>query len=316
MATATRQAFGEAIVEIGSDERVVVIDGDLKNSTCTEDFLAKYPERFIEVGIAEANMLGVAAGLALCGKVPWACSFAAFNTGRLETVRISIAYNQANVRIVGTHVGIGIGDDGATQMALQDIAAMRALPNVAVVQPCDRLETVQAVHYLLDHQGPVFLRLMRQKTDDVHGDDYRFRFGKADVLREGDDVTFVATGGLVQGALKAAEQLSSESISAGVLSVHTIKPIDDGAILAAAGHTGHVVTAEDHSIDGGLGSAVAEVLAEAGLPARQKRVGVRGFGESGEPDALYEKYGLGVAALADAARALLIADTPIAGVPH
>lgn len=305
MATATRQAFGEAIVEIGADERVVVIDGDLKNSTFTEDFLAKYPERFVELGIAEANMLGVAVGLALNGKVPWACSFSAFITGRAETIRVSVAYNDANVRIVGTHVGIGIGDDGATQMALQDIAAMRALPNMTVVQPCDRIETIQAVHALLDHTGPVFLRLMRQKTDDVHGDGYRFALGAADVLRAGDDVAFVATGALVQEAMRAAATLEKSGVAARVINVHTIKPLDAAAIVDAARACGAMVTAEDHAIEGGLGGAVAEALADAGVGIRLRRIGVRGFGESGDPDALYDKYGLSSPHLVAAARSLL-----------
>ncbi|HVL90351.1 MAG TPA: transketolase C-terminal domain-containing protein, partial [Actinomycetota bacterium] len=255
---ATRQAFGDAIVEIGSDPRVVVIDGDLKNSTYTEDFLAKYPERFVECGIAESNMVGIAAGLALSGKVPWACSFSAFITGRSEVIRVSVCYNRANVRLVGTHVGIGIGDDGATQMALQDIAQMRALSNMTVIQPCDRIETIQAVHALLEHDGPVFLRLMRQATEDVHGDDYRFTLGKADVLRDGSDVALIATGALVQESLKAADALGEDGIAARVINIHTIKPLDAEAIARAAADCGAIVTAEDHAIEGGLGGAVAE----------------------------------------------------------
>lgn len=313
--TATRQAFGEAIVEIGGDERVVVLTGDLKNSTMTEDFAAKYPERFIECGIAEANMLGIAAGLALSGKVPWACSFAAFVTGRTEVIRVSIGYNRANVKIVGTHVGIGIGDDGATQMALQDIAIMRAHDGITVVQPCDRIETAQAVRALLDLDGPAFLRLMRQKTDDVHGEDYRFELGKADLLREGTDVAFVATGALVQESLKAAQALETEGVSARVLNIHTIKPIDVQAILAAARDTGHIVTAEDHAPEGGLGGAVAEVLASHGLPARMTLVAVHGYGESGSSEELYDSYGLSAPHLADAARSLLASDSPIVGRP-
>lgn len=303
--TATRQAFGEAIVEIGSDPRVVVIDGDLKNSTFTEDFLAKYPERFIECGIAESNMVGIAAGLALSGKVPWAASFSAFITGRAETIRVSVCYNRANVRIVGTHVGVGIGDDGATQMALQDIATMRALPNMTVVQPCDRIETIQAVHALLEHDGPVFLRLMRQATEDVHGDGYRFELGKADVLRDGSDIALIATGALVQESLKAADALKADGIAARVINVHTIKPLDADAIAGAAGACGAVVTAEDHAIEGGLGGAVAEALAEAGSGAKLKRIGVHGFGESGGTGELYEKYGLSSAHLVRAAKGLL-----------
>lgn len=302
---ATRQAFGEALVEVGADERVVVIDGDLKNSTYTEDFLAKYPERFIELGIAEGNMIGVASGLALNGKIPFACSFSAFITGRLETIRVAVAYNRANVKIVGTHVGIGIGDDGATQMALQDIAAMRTLPNMLVIQPADRLETIQAVHAIAAHDGPAFLRLMRQKTDDVHGEGFQFQIGKADTLRDGRDVVFFATGALVQEALKAAETLAADGVSARVINVASIKPIDVETIVAAARDCGAVVTAEDHAPEGGLGGAVCEVLAEAGVGAKVKRVAVHGFGESGDAAELYDKYGLSAPHLVEAAHEVM-----------
>ncbi|MHB8510874.1 MAG: transketolase family protein [Actinomycetota bacterium] len=302
---ATRQAFGEALVEIGSDERIVVIDGDLKNSTHTEDFLAKYPERFVELGIAESNMIGVAAGLALSGKIPFACSFSAFITGRSEVIRISVCYNRANVKIVGTHVGIGIGDDGATQMALQDIATMRALDNMLVIQPCDRLETIQAVHAIAQYEGPAFLRLMRQKTEDVHGPDFRFEIGKADVLSEGSDVALVATGSLVQESLKAASALKDKGVSARVINIATLKPLDADVIVKAASECKHVVTAEDHAYEGGLGSAVAEAIAEAGVGAKMKRVAVSGFGESGDPAELYEKYGISATHLATAATKLL-----------
>lgn len=305
MAVATRKAFGDAILRLGADPRIVVLTGDLSNSTHTEDFAAKFPDRFIDVGIAEANMIGIAAGLALSGKVPWACSFSAFITGRQETVRMSVSYNRSNVRLVGTHVGIGIGDDGGTQMALEDVAAMRALPGMAIVQPCDEIETHRAVEYLLDHEGPAFLRLTRQGTAPVHGDDYRFEFGKADVLRPGTDVAFVATGALVQESLAAAEILAADGIQARVLNVHTIAPIDADAIAAAAAECGAVIAAEDHNVNGGLGSAVAEVIAEAGVGARLLRVGLSSFGESGETAELYDKYGLSGARIAERARAFL-----------
>lgn len=305
MAVATRKAFGDAIVRVGEDPRVVVLTGDLKNSTNTEDFAARFPERFIDVGIAEKNMLGMATGLALSGRLPWACSFAAFVANRLEVVRLSVAYNEANVRIVGTHVGIGIGDDGATQMALEDVAAMRALPNMAIIQPCDEIETHRAVDYLMTHEGPAFLRLMRQGTAPVHADDYEFRFGKAETLREGGDVAIVATGGCVQEALTAADELAGEGVRAHVLNVHTLQPIDAEAIRHAAQVCGRVVAAEDHNVNGGLGSAVAEAIAEGGVRARLARVGLRSFGESGEPAALYEKYGLSGAGIARTVRGLL-----------
>ncbi|MGZ4208300.1 MAG: transketolase family protein [Actinomycetota bacterium] len=302
---ATRKAFGDALVRIGADERVVVLTGDLKNSTHVEDFAAKYPDRFFDVGIAESNMIGVAAGLALSGKIPFACSFSAFITGRQETVRLSVGYNRANVRLVGTHVGVGIGDDGASQMALEDIAAMRAFGDMAIIQPCDEIETHRAVDYLLDHPGPAFLRLMRQGTKAIHTDDYRFEFGKVEILRDGGDIALVATGGLVQESLIAADELAREGISARVLNVHTIAPLDDDTVARAARECGRVITAEDHNVNGGLGSAVAEAIAESGSAATLKRVGLHTFGESGSQQELYDKFGLSGARIADSARAFL-----------
>lgn len=310
-AAATREAFGDALVRVGADERVVVIDGDLKNSTYAERFEQAYPERFVEVGIAESNMLGIASGLALSGRIPWAGSFAAFVAGRLEVIRVSIGYNEANVRIVGTHVGVGIGDDGATQMSLEDVAAMRALPNMTIIQPCDAIETHGAVDYLMTHKGPAFLRLTRQKLASVHDDGYQFQFGKAETLRDGKDVALVATGALVQESLKAADMLDADGISARVLNVHTIAPLDRDAIIAAARETEHVLTAEDHNVNGGLGSAVAEVIAEAGLGAKLARVATHAYGESGSQEELYEKFGLSASRVADAARVLVRSDTPV-----
>ena len=310
-AAATREAFGEAIVRVGGDERIVVLDGDLRNSNYSEKFEAAYPERFVECGIAENNMLGIAAGLALSGRIPWAGSFAAFVAGRLEVIRVSIGYNEANVRIVGTHVGVGIGDDGATQMSLEDIAAMRALPNMAVIQPCDAIETHAAVDYLMTHEGPAFLRLTRQKLDAVHDDGYTFRFGKAETLRDGNHVALIATGALVQESMKAAELLAVEGISARVLNVHTIAPLDVDAVIAAARDTGHVLTGEDHNRNGGLGSAVAEAIAESGVDAKLGRVAVDWYGESGTTAELYEKFGLSAPRVADAARSLVRSDTPV-----
>jgi transketolase len=302
---ATRKAFGDALVRVGADERVVALTGDLKNSTNVEDFAAKYPDRFFDVGIAESNMIGVAAGLALEGKIPFACSFSAFITGRQEVVRLAVGYNRANVRIVGTHVGIGIGDDGASQMALEDIAAMRAFGDMAIIQPCDEVETHRAVDYLLEHPGPAFLRLMRQGTKAIHGEDYRFAFGKAEQLRDGSDLALVATGGLVQESLVAADELAKEGIQARVLNVHTIAPLDAETIARAARDCGRVITAEDHNVNGGLGSAVAEAIAESGTGATLKRIGLHTFGESGSQQELYDKYGLSGARIADTARAFL-----------
>src|SRR5918999_5867232 len=224
MGKATRDAFGEAIIRVGGDPRIVVLTGDLRDSTRTEEFAEKYPERFFEVGIAEKNMIGLASGLALSGKIPWACSFSTFVAGRFETIRLSVAYQEANVRIVGTHSGIGVGEDGYSQMAIEDVAMLRSLPNVAVINPADAVETERAVEYLVEHEGPAFLRLTRQKVSDVNGPDYRFEFGKAVQLREGSDVAIVATGAAVGEAMKAAEALDGEGISARVLNAHTIEP--------------------------------------------------------------------------------------------
>jgi transketolase len=304
---ATREAFGEALVEIGADTKHVVLDGDLMKSNFTYLFKEAYPERFVEVGIAESNMVGVAAGLALAGKTAWASSFSCFIAGRLETIRMSVGYNGANVRIAGTHAGIGIGDDGASQMALEDVAAMRALPNMAVIQPCDARETVAAVHYLADeHEGPAFLRLTRQKLDDVHGDDYRFEFGKVGTLREGADVAIFASGATVQEALKAADELEAEGIHAAVVNVHTLAPLDaKGIVAAATASGGKAVSVEDHNVVGGLGSAVAESLAQAGSGARLTVLGCRDYGQSGTSEELYDAYGISAKHVAEAARALV-----------
>ncbi|HEV8682976.1 MAG TPA: transketolase C-terminal domain-containing protein [Actinomycetota bacterium] len=305
MPAATRDAFGEAIVRVGKDERIVVLTGDLRDSTRTEDFAAKYPDRFVECGIAESNMLGIASGLAMSGKIPWACSFSCFVTGRFETVRLSVAYQDANVRIVGTHTGIGVGEDGYSQMSLEDIAMIRALPNVAVINPADAVEADRAVEYLVDHEGPAFLRLTRQKVDDVNGAGYRFEFGKAVQLRDGTDVALVATGATVAEAVKAAEALNGDGISARVLNVHTIHPLDEDAVLAAASDCRAIVTVEDHSVRGGLGSAVAEVLAQGDGAARLHVIGLRTFGESGTSEELYEKYGLAGDRIAETTRSFL-----------
>ena len=306
-AGATRDAFGTAILRLGADERVCVLTGDLRDSTRTEKFAKEYPERFFECGIAEANMVGVAAGLALSGKVPWACSFSCFVTGRFELIRVSVSYQEANVRLVGTHSGIGVGEDGYSQMAIQDIAAMRSFPNIAVVNPADAVETERAVEYLLEHQGPVFLRLTRQEVDAVNDDDYRFEFGRAVQLRDGIDVALIATGAVVPEAVKAAEQLSERGISARVLNVHTIKPLDDEAILTAAAECGRLVTVEDHGVWGGLGGAVSEVLAQndGRNGGRLLILGVRGFGESGTTEELYEAHGLSAGRVADSTEAFL-----------
>ena len=291
-AKASRAAFGEALIELGArDERIVTLDADLAKSTMTTGFAKKFPSRAFDVGIAESGMIGLAAGLALTGHVPFACSFACFLVGRFETIRVSVAYSDAPVKLVGTHVGVAIGEDGYTQMGLEDIACLRSLPNIPIVQPADEIETKQAVAYAVEHAGPIYLRLTRQNLEPVHETGYRFQFGRADVLRPGNDVSILTTGGPVWNTLEAAGTLAAEGIHAEVINVATIKPLDDEAILRSAGRTGHVVTVEDHSIHGGLGSAVAELLGEV-MPTPLKRIGMTTFGESGDAKGLYARHGL------------------------
>lgn len=306
MGAATREAFGEAIVRVGDDPRVVVLTGDLRDSTRTEEFAEKYPDRFFECGIAEKNMIGIAAGLALQGKIPWACSFSTFVAGRFEVVRMSVAYQEANVRIVGTHSGIGVGEDGYSQMSLEDIAVMRTLPNMTVVNPADAVETERAVEHLVEHRGPAFLRLTRQGVRDVNPPDYRFELGRAVPLRNGSDVAILATGAPVGEAVAAADLLDADGISALVLNVHTIAPLDEAAVFDAASGRRAVITVEDHSVRGGLGGAVAEVLASRnGSRAPLRIVGMRTFGESGPSGELYAKYGLDGDGIARTAREFL-----------
>ncbi len=304
-AKASRAAFGEALLELGAREpRIVTLDADLSKSTMTLHFAKKYPDRAYNLGIAEANMIGVGAGLALTGKIPFVCSFACFIVGRFETIRISVAYTNANVKIVGTHCGVAIGEDGYSQMGLEDIACIRALPNVPVIQPADELETKQAIAYAVEHEGPLYLRLTRQNLEDVCPPDYRFRLGTWLVVRPGSDVTLIGSGGTVFNCVQATTLLASDGVSAEVINAASIKPLDEDLLLRAAGKTGHVVTVEDHSIEGGLGGAVAETLGEL-LPTPLKRLGVHGFGESGDAKGLYAKHGLDPAGIASSVRKFL-----------
>jgi transketolase len=300
MAEATRVAFGRALARLGADPRIVVLDADLASSTNTRAFAERHPERFFQLGIAEGNMVGVAAGLALAGKIPFASSFACFIAGRFEQVRVSVAYNRANVKLVGTHAGVGIGEDGYTQMGLEDVALMRSLPDMAVVQPADAAETEQAVEYLARHDGPAYLRLTRQKVADVSPPGYRFAFGTAAVLREGGALTIAASGAPVGHALAAAERLAAEGLDVAVVNVSTLKPLDAETLAAWGARTGGILTVEDHGLVGGLGGAVCEALGEHGIPVR--RHAVREPGESGSGEALYEKHGLDAAGIAAAAR--------------
>ena len=290
-AKASRAAFGEALLELGArDERIVALDADLSKSTMTVGFAKKYPDRAFNIGIAESNMIGIGAGLALAGRIPFVCSFACFLVGRLETIRISVAYTAANVKLVGTHVGVAIGEDGYSQMGLEDIAAIRALPNIPVIQPADELETRQAIAYAVEHDGPLYLRLTRQNLEPVCPAESRFRLGHWLTLREGGDVTLVGTGGTMFNCLEAATRLVREGISAEVLNASSIKPLDEEALVRSARKTRHVVTVEDHSVAGGLGGAVAEFLGDV-QPTPLRRIGTRTFGESGDPRGLYAKFG-------------------------
>jgi transketolase len=305
-ASATRKSFGQALLELGGEfPQIVVLDADLSKSTMSKLFADRYPDRFFEMGIQEANMIGVGAGLALAGKKPFVCSFACFVTGRYDTIRISVAYSQAPVRIVGTHAGIGIGEDGNSQMGLEDLGLMRGLPNMTVIQPADDIETRQAVRWMAEHDVPSYIRLTRQNVKDVNGPGYEFRIGKAVELLPGRDVTIMVSGGTVFHAVDAAQSLTLEGIDAGVVNVHTLKPIDADMIVRSADTTGRIVTVEDHNIIGGLGSAVAEVLAEHGK-GRLTRLGLPDvFGESGSPADLYRKYRLDTPGIAAAVREAL-----------
>lgn len=306
-AKATRQAFGEALAKLGETHpEIVVLDADLAKSTKSELFAKKFPERFFEMGIQEANMIGTAAGLALAGKVPFCCSFACFLTGRYDQIRISVAYSKANVKLVGTHAGVAIGDDGYSQQGLEDLAIMRVIPTMTVLQPADDLETEQAVKFCVEHDGPVFLRLGRQNVPRVHADGYRFQPGKVDPLRPGKDGVIFATGGTVGHTLAAAEALAKDGLQLAVVNVHTIKPLDaEGVVAAVKASGGRVITVEDHTILGGMGGAICEVLAEH-HPAKVLRLGLKDvFGESGAPAEVLKKHGLDTAGIARDVKAFL-----------
>jgi transketolase len=300
---ATRDAYGEALVELGRERRdVVVLDADLSKSTKTATFAKIFPERFFNMGIAEANLMGTAAGLAAAGKTPFVSTFAVFATGRaFDQVRNSIAYPNFNVKICATHAGITVGEDGASHQSIEDIALMRSLPGMTVIVPADGPETKQAVRAAAEYKGPVYIRLGRSGVPVIFDTDYKFTIGRAAVLRQGEDVALLACGIMVAEALEAARQLAEKGIRAAVLNVSTIKPLDVEAVVKAARATGAVVTCEEHNIIGGLGSAVAEVLGEE-CPVPLERIGVRDtFGQSGKPAELLEHYGLTAAHIVRAA---------------
>lgn len=291
---ATRDAYGKALAQLGEEnQEIVVLDADLSQSTKTANFAEKFPRRFFDIGIAETDMIGTAAGLAVAGKIPFASTFAVFATGRsYDQIRASVAYPRLNVKIAATHAGLTVGEDGATHQMVEDISLMRGLPNMRVIVPADGPEAAAATRYAAEYQGPVYLRLGRPKMPVVNGEDYQFQPDRAQVLRDGDDQVIFACGYMVHLALEAAAELMDQGISAAVVNVHTIKPLDTETVLKYARRCGKVVTAEEHSIIGGLGSAIAEVLGEE-HPTPMVRVGVRDtFGESGKPDELVQKYGL------------------------
>lgn len=292
---ATRESYGNALAELGAEfENLVVLDADLAAATKTGVFKKAFPDRHIDCGIAECNMIGIAAGLAATGKIPFASSFAMFAAGRaFEQVRNSVAYPKLNVKIGATHAGISVGEDGATHQCNEDIALMRTIPGMVVLNPSDDVEAKAAVRAAIEHEGPVYLRFGRLAVPVINDKpDYKFELGKGVVLREGKDVTIIATGLPVSECLVAADKLVADGIDAKVINIHTIKPLDEELVLAAAKETGKVVTVEEHSVIGGLGSAVCDVLSEK-CPTKVMKIGINDtFGESGPAVELVKKYGL------------------------
>lgn len=293
--TATRDAYGKALVELGRiNDKIVVLDADLAAATKTGMFKKAYPDRFFDSGIAESNMMGVAAGLATTGYTVFASTFAMFAAGRAyEQVRNSIAYPHLNVKIGATHAGISVGEDGASHQCCEDIALMRVIPGMVIINPADDIEARAAVFAAAEYEGPVYMRFGRLAVPRIFDESYKFELGKAVTLREGSDVTIIATGLMVNEAIEAAKALADEGISAEVINIHTIKPLDKEAVIRSAAKTGAVVTAEEHSIIGGLGGAVAEALCESGKPVPVVRLGVNDvFGRSGPAVELLHIYGL------------------------
>ena len=295
MKRATRESYGATLVELGKErEDIVVLEADLSKATKSEMFAKAFPERFVNVGIAEQNMVGMAAGLASTGKVPFTTTFAVFAAGRaFEVIRNSVCYPKANVKIAATHAGISVGEDGASHQCNEDIALMRTIPGMVVINPADDIEAKNAINAAYLHKGPVYIRLGRLAAPVINDNsDYKFELGKGNVLRNGKDVTIVATGLMVSEALIAAEDLEKEGISTKVINIHTIKPLDEKLIIEAAKETGKVVTVEEHSIIGGLSSAVCDTLS-TNMPTKVLKIGVEDvYGESGPAVKLLEKYGL------------------------
>lgn len=291
---ATREAYGKSLARLGLENKnIVVLDADLSKSTKTAEFKKVCPERFINVGIAEQNLAGISAGLATTGKIPFMSTFAMFAAGRaFEIIRNAICYPNLNVKVCATHAGLTVGADGASHQAIEDLALMRSIPNMVVLNPADAVSTEKILEAAVEYNGPVYVRLGRAAVPVVYNEDSKIEIGKANTVKEGSDVTIIATGIMLAEAMTAADILEAEGISVRIIDMHTIKPLDHEAVIKAAKETKGIVTAEEHTILGGLGSAVAEVLAE-NHPAKMKRIGVKDtFGESGTPAELLEKYGL------------------------
>ena len=293
---ATRDAYGKALVKLGDlREDIVVLDADLSKSTKTSEFAKTFPTRFFNMGIAEQNLIGTACGMATAGKIPFASTFAMFATGRgFEIIRNSVCYPNLNVKICATHAGISVGEDGASHQSVEDIAIMRAVPNMTVLVPCDAVETEKMIFEIVNHKGPVYVRLGRSAVPQVFGEDYDFELGKGVILREGADATIIACGIMVNEAINASKLLKSEGINVRVINMSTIKPIDEELIIESAKRTGAIVTVEEHNVVGGLGSAVSEIVSE-NYPVLVKKIGINDvFGQSGKPKQLMEEYGLTV----------------------
>jgi transketolase len=304
---ATRDAFGEALVELGKENRkVVVVSGDLEDATRAEHFKKEFPDRFFNLGISEQDLLGTCVGLSLDGFIPFATSFAVFLTNRAYGIlRISVCYNKRNVKLIGSHTGLTVGEDGATAQCLEDLAITRVLPNIVVICPVDAVETKKATRRIAEICGPVYMRLGRAPYPVITKESDRFEIGRASVMREGGDLTIIGCGLMVSESLKAAETLAREKVEAKVVNLHTVKPIDEEMIIRSAEETGAIVTAEEHQINGGLGGAVAEVLVR-NCPVPQNMVAVHDtFGESGDPEGLLRKYHLKDVDIVEAARDVL-----------
>jgi len=304
----TRNGYGEGVIQLGEKNKdVVVLTGDLKESTRVEEFSKRFSERFIECGVAEQNMMGIAAGLASAGKIPFVSSYAVFSPGRSwDQLRVSVCYSNLNVNIVGAHTGVSVGPDGATHQALEDIAITRVLPNMTVVVPCDSIETKKATLAAADMQGPYYSRFAREKTPVITTAETPFEIGKAEIFADyGDDAAILACGPLVYQSLVAAKELEKEGIKVRVINNHTIKPMDVTTIMKAARDCGAIVTVEEHQVMGGMGSAVAEVLAKH-YPVAIEMIGMQDtFGESGQPEELLEKYGMSVSKIKEAVRKVI-----------